>query len=251
MVQGHCLIRNGDASLVARLVAVEFEQIYTVSHPGRARLHGFGIFGGSNGFWRTELLRRIRMRGDMLTEDIDSALRVVEEGGRIVNDPNLVSRELSPTSWQGLTNQRLRWAQGWYQVTKIRLDSALRSKRLTIRQKIGMFYLLAWRELFPWIAMQIIPLICFWAYQAGSFSAIDWFVHPFFLITIYVMSTGPAQAYFVHRMADPQIKKRKRWFALYFAGGVLMYSEYKNLLCRVANIKEWLNEKAWKVTPRV
>ena len=53
VVQGHCVVRNGDASWVARTVAVEFEAIYAVSHPGRARLHGFGIFGGSNGFWRT------------------------------------------------------------------------------------------------------------------------------------------------------------------------------------------------------
>ena len=42
VVQGHCVIRNGDASLVARTVAVEFESIYAVSHPGRAALHGFG-----------------------------------------------------------------------------------------------------------------------------------------------------------------------------------------------------------------
>ena len=49
-----CACCNGDASWVARLAAVEFESIYAVSHPGRARLHGFGIFGGSNGYWKTE-----------------------------------------------------------------------------------------------------------------------------------------------------------------------------------------------------
>jgi len=49
---------------IARMVAVEFEAIYAVSHPGRARLHNFGIFGGSNGFWRTDALRRTRMRPD-------------------------------------------------------------------------------------------------------------------------------------------------------------------------------------------
>ena len=74
-------------SWVARTVAVEFEMIYGVSHPGRARLHGFGIFGGSNGYWRTELLRQTRFRGSMMTEDIDSALRVVEAGGVLVPDP--------------------------------------------------------------------------------------------------------------------------------------------------------------------
>ncbi len=63
VVQGHCVIRNGQASLVARTVAVEFESIYAVSHPGRTAMHGFGLFGGSNGYWRTELLARTRMHG--------------------------------------------------------------------------------------------------------------------------------------------------------------------------------------------
>ena len=101
VVQGHCVIRNGDVSLVARTVAVEFEAIYAVSHPGRAQLHGFGIFGGSNGFWRTEALRRTRMRGFMLTEDIDSSLRVVKAGGRIANDPALISRGSLPPPGPG------------------------------------------------------------------------------------------------------------------------------------------------------
>ncbi len=250
VVQGHCLIRNGDASWVARMVAVEFEQIYTVSHPGRARLHNFGIFGGSNGFWRTDLLRRIRMRGSMLTEDIDSALRVVEGGGCIVSDPLLVSRELSPTTFKGLTNQRLRWAQGWYQVTRIRTGPALRAPNLTLRQKIGMFYLLAWRETFPWIAMQIVPIIVFAAVKAGSLAAIEWFVPLFIVITLFVLATGPGQIFFTYRNADPEIKRRRRWFYFYALISVVMYSEYKNLLARVANVKEWMKEKAWKVTAR-
>ncbi len=81
VVQGHCLVRNGEESRAARLVAVEFESIYAVSHPGRMRMHDFGVFGGSNGFWRTDLLHTIRMRGGMLTEDIDSSLRVIEAVG--------------------------------------------------------------------------------------------------------------------------------------------------------------------------
>ncbi len=83
VVQGHCFIRNGEASWVAKMVAIEFEQIYAVSHPGRAKLHGFGIFGGSNGYWRTGLLRELRMHGFMLTEDIDSSMRAVVRGRRI------------------------------------------------------------------------------------------------------------------------------------------------------------------------
>jgi cellulose synthase/poly-beta-1,6-N-acetylglucosamine synthase-like glycosyltransferase len=69
VVQGHCVVRNGGQSWVSRLVAAEFEAIYAVSHPGRARLHGFGIFGGSNGYWRREALERTRLRSFMLTEE--------------------------------------------------------------------------------------------------------------------------------------------------------------------------------------
>ena len=61
IVQGHCAVRNGDETWVSRMVAVEFEAIYAVSHPGRARLHHFGIFGGSNGYWKAHLLHAIRM----------------------------------------------------------------------------------------------------------------------------------------------------------------------------------------------
>ena len=53
VVQGHCVVRNGQDGVIQKLVATEFEAIYAVAHPGRARIHGFGIFGGSNGYWRT------------------------------------------------------------------------------------------------------------------------------------------------------------------------------------------------------
>ena len=117
VVQGHCVIRNGSDSWLARLVAVEFEQIYAVAHPGRAGLHDFGIFGGSNGYWRASALERVRLRGSFLTEDIEASMRVLQAGGRIVNDPGLVSRELAPDSSRSLWHQRMRWAQGWFQVS--------------------------------------------------------------------------------------------------------------------------------------
>ena len=76
-----------------------------------SRLHQFGIFGGSNGYWKTELLHTTRMRGFMLTEDIDSSIRTVADGYRIKTDPLIISRELAPTSLSALWNQRMRWAQ--------------------------------------------------------------------------------------------------------------------------------------------
>jgi cellulose synthase/poly-beta-1,6-N-acetylglucosamine synthase-like glycosyltransferase len=232
------------------MVAIEFEMIYCVSHPGRARLHGFGIFGGSNGFWRTDLLREIRMRGSMLTEDIDSALRAVEAGYTITSDPYLVSRELSPTTLKGLTNQRLRWAQGWYQVAKVRIGPSLVAANLSLGQKLGMFHLLAWREAFPWLSMQIVPIIAYWMWRAGSVSAVDWFVPLLLWISLFIFVTGPGQVVFTWIKADPQIKRHPGWFWSYLGLSILFYAGFKNILARVANLKELLGEKAWKVTPR-
>ncbi|MFT4025602.1 MAG: glycosyltransferase [Novosphingobium sp.] len=250
VVQGHCFIRNGEDSWVARTVAIEFEQIYAVAHPGRARLHGFGIFGGSNGYWKTPLLRSIRMHGFMLTEDIDSSLRVIENGGRICSDPLLVSRELSPIDLKGLTNQRLRWAQGWFQVSLKRIGPLLRSPHLTLRNKLGAFHLLLWREIFPWLSLQIFPIVGFWAWRAGGIGKIDWFVPIFFILTLATLATGPGQVAFTWILADPAHKARRRWFASYLVTSLFFYTEYKNMLARVGQIKEFMGERAWKVTPR-
>lgn len=124
------------------LVAVEFEVIYALSHPGRARLHAFGLFGGSNGFWRTDLMRETKFRKAMLTEDIDSLMHIIEARYKIVVDPRLISRELAPQSLTGLWHQRMRWAQGWLQVSLRHLRYGLFSSKLTLRQKLGFLHLL-------------------------------------------------------------------------------------------------------------
>lgn len=250
VVQGHCVIRNGDASWVARTNAVEFESIYAVSHPGRARLHRFGIFGGSNGYWRTSLLRQVRMHGFMLTEDIDSSLRVVEEGGRIASDPGLVSRELAPTTLAALWNQRMRWAQGWFQVSRKHLLRAWRSPALSLRQKLGMTFLLGWREVYPWLSLQMFPLVAFMAWREGGADRLDWLVPVFVLTTLFTASVGPGQTLFARRLAVPEIRRQPGWFWRYLLVSSFVYTELKNVIGRVAQVKELMGEREWKVTPR-
>ena len=250
VVQGHCVVRNGDVSLVARTVAVEFEAIYAVSHPGRARLHAFGIFGGSNGYWRTELLRGTRMRGSMLTEDIDSSMRVVEAGGRIASDPKLYSRELAPTTVVGLWNQRMRWAQGWFQVSIRHLWRGWRSHNLRLRQKLGLTLLLGWREAYPWVSIQMIPIIAFFIYNAGGPQNLDWFLPVFVLTSLFTFGVGPGQTLFAWLLAAPEIKAHKRWFWEFLVVAMVLYTEFKNVINRVSQVKEFWGDREWKVTER-
>ncbi|WP_174278996.1 glycosyltransferase family 2 protein, partial [Sphingomonas bacterium] len=250
IVQGRCSIRNGGDSWIARMVAVEFEQIYAISHPGRARFHGFGIFGGSNGFWRTSVLHETRMRHSMLTEDIDSSIRAVVAGYRIAGDRDLVSEELAPTAIKQLLNQRLRWAQGWFQVSFRRVMPALLSPRVSVRQKLGLIHLLVWRELFPWYSIQVVPIMFYWIMVYG-WSYLHWTIPVFLATTIFTMSTGPGQIALAYLLAHRPMKRKWRWFLEYLIVSTFFFSPFKDALSRVAHIKEAMGERAWKVTPRV
>ncbi len=247
VVQGHCLTRNGDETWLAKMIAVEFESIYAVAHPGRAKLHRFGVFGGSNGYWKTGLLHETRMRGSMLTEDIDSSMRTVERGLKIRSDRNIVSRELGTTTFKQVWNQRLRWAQGWFQVTMMHTLRVWRSPGLTFRQKFGATYLLGWREVYPWLSLQVFPLVAYWLTR-GDALTLGWPI--FFCTTIFVMHVGPLQTLFAYKLADEEIKQHTNWFWGYLFFSTIFYTEYKNTIARVAHIKEFVGERAWKVTPR-
>ena len=250
VVQGHCMVRNGDETWVSRLVAVEFEAIYAVSHPGRARLHRFGIFGGSNGYWRAHLLRETRMHAFMLTEDIDSSIRALLDGRRIASDPLLVSRELAPVTIRALWNQRMRWAQGWFQVSYRYFFKGLASRRLSVRQKLGLIHLLSWREAYPWIANQMVPIIIFWAIKYGGVLRINWLVPIFVMTTIFTLGTGPGQTLLTWFLAHPDIRRHRMWFLYYLVMSSLFYTAFRNLIASVAQVNEAMQQRKWKVTPR-
>ncbi len=247
VVQGHCVIRNGDDSALAKLVAVEFEQIYAVSHPGRSALFGFGIFGGSNGYWRASALERIRLRGSFLTEDIEASVRVLEAGGRIVNDPGLVSRELAPETPKALWNQRMRWAQGWFQVSLRHFWTVLRSPVLTRRQRLGVLYLLGWREVYPWLALLAWPLLGFYAWRDGG---LDLSSPIFLLLTLFTTVSGPLQTLAAWRLATPDVRRHRSWFVGAALANLFFYTELKNVVNRVAQLKQLRGERRWVVTPR-
>lgn len=250
VVQGHCVIRNGGTGAIARMVAVEFESIYAVSHTGRAALHHFGLFGGSNGFWRTKVLRETRMQGHMLTEDIDSTFRTLLSGRELVYDPGLLSRELAPTTMKALWHQRMRWAQGWFQVSRRHLGAALRAPGLSRRQKLGVAFLLGWREIYPWLSLLIFPVLAFLIWRAGGIGRLDWTIPTFLLTSLYTMSAGPATVLFTWRLAAPEIRKHRVWFLGYLFFSTLFYTELKNLISRTAQLKELSGERQWVVTPR-
>ncbi|KAF1343805.1 nucleotide-diphospho-sugar transferase [Delphinella strobiligena] len=174
IVQGRCVVYNTDENWFTKMIAIEFDKIYAVSHPGRSRLFGFGLFCGSNGYWKTELLRPHKMHGHMLCEDIDSALRAYGKGRRAVHDMNVKSFEMAPTFWEAFWKQRMRWAQGWTQASIRHVSMIWKNppgKKRTLSERYGLLSLLIVREISYYLVTQHTCLLL-------SFVIIGWPKNP-------------------------------------------------------------------------
>lgn len=250
VVQGRCVVRRGEQrsrreGLLSTIVGAEFETMYAVGHPGRTRLHGFGLFGGSNGYWRADVLREVLFDSTALTEDIDASVRLLERGGRIATDPGIVSSELAPPSWSALANQRLRWAQGWFQVSRRHLRGLSTSRLLTRRQRAGAGWLFGFGVIAPWLASLTLPFMVF---NVVAGSASPWRGWIGALVTLgtvaFLMHTAVA-----YRHASVGGRKLAG-FAMYVVASVVFYAQMRVALVRLGHIHELLGRTEWRVTPR-
>lgn len=233
IVQGHSVVRNGTAGHVTRLAAVDAEIVQAVGEPARARMHGFGLFGSANGFWRTDLLQHLRLRGRSLTEDVETSLRVLAAGGSVRNDPGLVSHQLAPITWRRHAVWRMRQARGGARMPMRELTRWLASDKLRLRTKLGLVDLVLRRSVGPWFAWQIVPLVAFWAWQ-GS---LDRNLTPIAaLVGLYVLTSGCLQALLAYGVSDRSVR-RPWWFLAYLAEAPLFYTELNRMIARVAQVR--------------
>jgi cellulose synthase/poly-beta-1,6-N-acetylglucosamine synthase-like glycosyltransferase len=184
----------------------------------------------------------------MLTEDIDATVRALVQGCIVLSDPHCVSRELAPLTPTALLSQRLRWAQGWFQVALWHLGAGLRSPHLSWRRKLGLLYVLGWCQFYPWLSLQLVPLLAFWTWRDGL-GHVAW---PGLLLVLTALTTagGPLQVLLAYRQARPGIGRRAGWFLAYLVLALTVYGAFKNAVTRTGQLKHLLGERDWRVTPR-
>ena len=228
LVQGRCIIFNSTSSWLSAMISVEFDKIYAVSHPGRAALWGFGVFTGSNGYWRTPLLHKMQMDGTVLTEDIDSAMRAIgEEGAKIVHDLNVTSYELAPTSIPALWKQRLRWAQGWTQVSLHHCPltfTKFKGGTRSLQTRLGLLFLLLVRESSYYLVTQYLCLVI-------SFILIDFPKSPQAVGDFLFFPFAVSQWFFVIRYASLDLRITSGVIQL-----VADYSLSDSVVCLIATL---------------
>lgn len=245
VVQGRNVIRNSARNWLTRMIAVEFETIYAVSHTGKSLIADTALFGGSNGFWRTDVLRSFSFDREMLTEDIDITVRILMEGYKIVHDRSLISREECPDSLTGFWFQRKRWAQGWLQVMLRHQRSIWGSLQLKPRQKCYWSYLLLWREVHNLVSHLPFPLmVCFWIANDDIFFPFNWYI----ILTIIVSLTGA----FIQVLAAYVRRDKKTplawyvWYSIFY----VFFATFKNSIALVGLRDEIMGERSWVVTRR-
>ena len=245
VVQGRNVIRNHGHNLLTKNIAIEFESLYGVSHPAKSFLTNSTIFGGSNGYWRTAVLKRIRFNPMMMTEDIDATLRTLLNGYHILHDRSIIATELAPVDINSFWFQRKRWAQGWLEVSFKYQRRVWKSKHLTLVQKFYWTYLLYYCVVYSLLALQIFPLILslflFHGYLPPSDNAYLWFS------TVITFFSGIYQTAVTMRVS--YIRYPPYYFAQH-AILIFLYTTLKNMISIVGLYDHLHGHSHWVVTPR-
>jgi cellulose synthase/poly-beta-1,6-N-acetylglucosamine synthase-like glycosyltransferase len=256
IVQGRCIVYNTNESFLARLIAIEFDKIYAIAHPGRSRMFGFGLFCGSNGWWRTDVICNLKMHGHMLTEDIDSALRAYGSGKKAVHDMNVISYEMAPNTFGAFWKQRMRWTQGWTQASIRHLpiiwNNPPNGKR-TAMERMGIFSLLVTREAsFYLVSQHTCLLLAFmitnWPDNAHELSRLVFFQYPmaeWFLFT--TIGALIATLYFTEKVRSEFTSWTSMfWFSVLY----VPYLVLQSVMGLYGHARELVKYSSWNPTAR-
>ncbi|MGC8896191.1 MAG: glycosyltransferase [Candidatus Bathyarchaeia archaeon] len=156
-VQGRVVVLNEPQNLVTRLVALERIGGYCVDQQARDALGLITQFGGTVGGFRRDLLESLGGWDEsILAEDTDLTFRVYLAGYRVsyVNDAECYEEAVE--SWRAYWKQRYRWAKGHMQCALKHSLNVLKSKNLSLKEKIdGLLllnlYFMPVLVLFSWI----------------------------------------------------------------------------------------------------
>lgn len=246
-VQGRNVIRNYRENILTRLIGVEFECMYGVSHPAKSLLVDTGMFCGSNGYWRTSILQRIRFSHTMLTEDIDATLRALLRGHNIMHDPGIITTELAPTTIKSFWSQRKRWAQGWLEVALKHQMPLIRSRRLDGWQKVYWSMLLIYSAAFHFIALQVFPM--FIGLTLSQLEAPTVAQEYVWFTTVMTLLSGPIQALAAWGVRS-KMTKQSIFDYLGYCVAIPFYCIFKNVIAIIAIYDHFMGDREWVVTAR-
>ena len=125
-IQGITQSINAGANMLTKIVSLEEAAWFKATLKGRDSLGLFIPLTGSCQFVRTEVLKKLGgWQEDSLTEDVELAARLLEDGHRAKFCEDVISSQEAPSRLSHLFRQRTRWYRGYIE-TAIKYGRLLR-----------------------------------------------------------------------------------------------------------------------------
>lgn len=142
LVQGNIRVLNEDKG-VQKVVSLERIGGFRVNQLARDILGLVPQFGGTAGGVRRSLLQSLGgFDESVLAEDTDLTFRIYFAGFKVRYLLDVGSYEEALDGWRGYWRQRSRWSKGHMQCAFKHLGPLMKSKNLTLREKLDGFLLL-------------------------------------------------------------------------------------------------------------
>jgi cellulose synthase/poly-beta-1,6-N-acetylglucosamine synthase-like glycosyltransferase len=136
-VMGRVVPRNSAVNLLTRLLSLERSGGYQVDQQARYNLDLFPQYGGTvGGFRRSVVIAMGGFNARTLAEDTDLTVRLFIDGWRVLYANRAECYEEVPENWNARFTQLRRWARGHNRAFFVHIIPLLRSRKLSVVQKI-------------------------------------------------------------------------------------------------------------------
>lgn len=137
VVQGRILVINEPENVLTRLIALERVGGYCIGQQAREELGLIPLFGGTAGGFRRKVIEELGgFDENLLAEDTDLTFRIFLAGYKLRYLNWAECYEEAVHDLRSYWHQRLRWAIGHMQCAFKHMIPTIRSKNLSLKQKI-------------------------------------------------------------------------------------------------------------------
>ena len=165
-VQSRVKMWNKNENFLARMQHVEFAS-FGNTLIAKDNLDSTGFLGGNGQFVRKQaIIDSGRWDGFAVTEDLNLAIKIILNGGKIRYARDCAVYQEAVTSWRAFFRQRIRWAIGNFETLFVYLPQILRSK-ISISKKF---------HIIEHISFYSFNLLIFFGFVVTIVNAISWFI---------------------------------------------------------------------------
>ena len=226
-VQARWTYFDGQFSWVAKAISLGIDIYAFVDQRARYVGNLLAHFSGTCGVFRRKAIQEVGgWNTSSLTEDLDLSIRLYLEGWRYIYLPSVACPGEIPHDFKSLMHQQFRWARGFSDCLRRHSPAILRSRQLTLFQKLEALLHLGTYFICPLTIAGFVVTLLFYAIFPASFwledfwrYAVAWFT----LVMSLVIYTAPfvASGVTLREFSRSSVSQLRRVGHLGYLGAVL------------------------------